>query len=148
MTTETREAASAGPDLSRLEGATRRRLAVAGAVMGAWWERPKDEFCARWWLVVAPHRVVAVVYDDEFEGKQHNLHSLPDWEHDPAAWGALMEKERVWPEPYIVDGELAGWFGMRADRPWGRERATALADSPGAAVELAVLAKYGRSVPT
>lgn len=82
---------------------------------------------------------------------------VPDYLHDPAAWGALMERERIalvpsedgWyavaPED-VEHGSVRGTDVRTITVHWPEHAERAPADSPGEAVAAAVLAKYGREV--
>lgn len=100
MSTDTQ--APARPDLSALPWDVRLRIAVA-ETQGATWARvekddPQDcrlpqRSTGWWWLRPAPMdtRVWGLLYDDPVLGFRPE--SLPEYLTEPAAWGALLEKE-------------------------------------------------------
>ncbi len=133
---EAREREAAGPDLSHLPEPLRLRLALAPLVLGAtWFEAQRGE----WWLespAGPPHyaaTLAALHSDGHFA-----TYFLPDWENDPAAWGALMERELVgWESEgtqhvcqFVEPGKPVFAYGPYAP-------------TLGRAVCLAVLAKHG-----
>jgi len=63
---------------------------------------------------------------------------MPRYTTDPAAWGPLMERERIGLDPR-PDGQWAAYFVTPGYRGW-------LAKEPGMAVCLAVFTKYGITV--
>lgn len=129
-TTSTR----AAPDLSHLPLDVQVRIEVA-ETQGATWTR--DYVGTRWWLVPAgkPDDRLFTVKDD---GGTWDW-GLPKVLTDPAAWGALMERERISVIATFAVGGVPEWLARFA-RPNGSRTASA----PGRAVCLAVLAKYGR----
>jgi hypothetical protein len=101
--------APATPDLSYLTPRQRMNIAVA-ETQGAIW---------RWHPSVGWRLYKSGVCN--FQASRWNTVSgwLPDYAGDPAAWGALMEKEGVWPQPvYSVDGILKGWHGHHRMYPF------------------------------
>jgi hypothetical protein len=156
-----REAPPAGPDLSHLKEAIQRRVAVA-VTQGAVWQHgrgiPGLTTTPAWWLISpgALHPMFAM--DKQQTARIAVFPYLPDWENDPAAWGALVEREGI----ALIPSE-DGWYAIApedvehgcvrgTDVPTktvhGREQSPwPLADSPGAATMHAVLAKYGEEVP-
>lgn len=123
------------PDLSRLSREDRIRIAVA-VTQGATW------VCLSvpdgWWNVGFGPSIIARLYRGEFID-QH----LPRYLSDPAAWGALMERERICLAPQR-DGRWAAWRWF-AHEPL-RIEATAEMLTPGEAICAAVLAKHGMTV--
>ncbi|HWK88345.1 MAG TPA: hypothetical protein VNP72_00070 [Longimicrobium sp.] len=65
--------------------------------------------------------------------------TVPDYLNDPAAWGALMEKERIDVLAPCVGGRQ-DWVAQAADKASMHGH---FAATPGRAVALAVLAKHG-----
>jgi hypothetical protein len=64
---------------------------------------------------------------------------LPDYAGDPAAWGALIEKESVWPQPVLdVEGAVKGWHGHHLKMAFAGS-VPGLWNRPGEAVCAAVL---------
>lgn len=142
------------PDLSRLDRETRIRIAVA-QVQGATWgpARGGAADAGEWWLE-GPCLNGIFWYRP---GVSHNRFALPNYLHDPAAWGALMEAERISLFP-SVDGWYAifpagihlGYLGLTAvPTVTVSTYQRAVRDpsiEPGEAVCAAVLAKHGVSL--
>lgn len=150
-------ATEARPDLSALDRETRICIAVAETQSAAWVRA--DEF-NRWHLIgetAYGPGIYCVVWDagyGEWDWRG------PNYLTDPAAWGALLEKEGVWPFPVVSDGTLpcvVGWRGgyVRVSLDDDSAPSAHLVpnnfrecfDSPGEAVVMAVLAKHGVPVP-
>jgi hypothetical protein len=123
--------ATSRPDLSALPRDVRVRIAVA-ETQGATWEPPGGDWPVpdEWRLRGGPCRGIGW-----FRNGRNNLSSaLPDYLSDPAAWGALLEKEALRLVPH-VNGHGRAWWESGPDLPWQ--------DTPGAAVCFAVLARHG-----
>lgn len=146
------------PDLSALPRDVRVRIAVAETQGAAWvscgegrWQFKLEDAQHRplFWSVDVP----ATHYGYDLETDENYNAALPDYLTDPAAWGALMEREGVIPAPF-----LDGWRGIRPDRTYGTTTGypagiipegirivgpyTALVPTIGEAVCASVLAKY------
>jgi hypothetical protein len=144
--------APAAPDLSSLT--PRQRLNIAVAQTQGWevWHYPPDSRA----YLFEPARFVGVSIDEMVfmsgdGGKPVTLAPylpipLPDYASDPAAWGALMEKEGVWAEPLFNDAlNVGGWQGrgvVRWDRGGWLVNATAECRTIGLAVCAAVLFQH------
>ena len=117
--------------LSRLPYETRVRLEVA-ETQGERWRRERDGW---WWMENRRDLLASVSPAGVF-----HLERLPDYLNDPAAWGALMEKERIdvrFGEGVCttVDARACG-----STDPWSEGQ------NIGWAVVMAFLAKHGRTV--
>lgn len=110
------------PDLSGLSREDRINIAVAGVLGKAWG------------AATSPGSGLGRIPDARYANPNYGL---PSYTTDPAAWGALMEKEQVWVRPHKFGG---GWTGYVTGI------ARVVGASPGEAVALAVLAKYGVEV--
>ena len=143
MTSESTQASA--PDLSHLPYETRVRIAVAGTQ--GWRYRAQSRFDPSIPIGIPPRGAGGVKRDS-----RGNV-ALPNYLHDPAAWGALLEKEGMsvgsrfkWHRG-IATG-LLGWASdhheLEADRD--RHQTSQGGRSPGEAVCRAVLAKHGITV--
>ena len=130
----------AHPDLSHLPEDVRLRIAVAETQGFRWLPAPPNVAYV-WrdsgaWALTGP-RAGVTVFGLTAKGVGIPYHGFPNYLSAPAAWGALLEKERVGLQP------------VGAGRPGGKWQASPdwfiwyLGDCPGRAVCLAVLAKYG-----
>ena len=146
--------APTAPDLSPLP--KRERLNIAVAQTQGWevWHYPEDEHA-----YLFPHKWFASWREDQItflrgDGGKSIItlprHSPPDYAGDPAAWGALMERENVWPEPVYdyASGKpvLAGWMGRwveETESDWCAAVTSVDCPSVGLAVCAAVLSKHG-----
>jgi hypothetical protein len=75
--------------------------------------------------------------DDDDVPDSRDLAPLPAYLTDPAAWGALMEKEGIAVSPKLSGGWAASWAMSGILHP---------GDAPGEAVCAAVLAKHNAKV--
>lgn len=129
----TETAAPARPSLAHLPEPVRLRIAVA-ETQGCYWEECRSDL---WTLRHPSHGkfYVAALDDKTFRGSDR----FPDYEHDPAAWGALMEAGRIEAVP-IRSSDL--WYAI-----WYRDDGTAGSTpsmlSLGRVVCSAFLAKHG-----
>lgn len=145
------------PNLARLSREDRIDIAVAEA-RGAAWQWIPGQFYA--WCLVSPAATplcyVGVLSEDPWAKRRRppppfRNEALPNITSTPAAWGALMEEEGVWPEPlFDTGGSIVGWWGRYREShggnmdiyPW-----TAQGAKPGIACALAFLAKHGITIP-
>lgn len=156
--------APAAPDLSSLTKRQQLNVKVA-QTQGAFWVRMDEEpEYARAWQVDRSGDPWALEWPGggyalwTFSGQSlawMDLNSsparyLPDYAGDPSAWGALMEKEGVWPEPvYDYPSEIpvfTGWMGRwveETESDWCAAVTSVDCSSVGLAVCVAVLNKYG-----
>lgn len=139
MSTETRTQPDL--DLSTLDRETRINIWVAVA-RGATWKMPSMSAIVG--VLQRSNEDLVVVWHD---GSVDVCTTLPRVTRDPAAWGALLEEEGVWPEPlFDRDGGVDSWVGNYRAGADLFER-TAIVSTPGEAVAFAVLAKHGVEVP-
>jgi hypothetical protein len=128
------------PDLSALSR-ERRINVLAACTQGAAWKH-QGGVC---WLLrggADEPRGWAAFYTDDNDFREYNL---PRYTTDPAAWGALLEKERIGVQSTDGGMWIASWHafdGLYATGGWSN-----LCSSPGEAVALAVLAKYKIPAP-
>lgn len=143
--------APAAPDLSSLDKRQQLNIRVA-ETQGYAWARVRRAWCLS--AALAPS--VVRVWDDGDVDVQsqpgYTTSYLPDYAGDPAAWGALMEWERVTAVPWG-----AAWAGVRVEyasyllaggagvEPEGVKLRgeVVIARQPGLSVCAAVLMKYG-----
>jgi hypothetical protein len=130
------------PDLSQLPESTQFRITVMGT-QGWTWERDEGTPGSH---VDRPRWVFALPGGDKpfamWDDAGIWCPTFPDPENDPAAWGALMERERISLYPAFSSEYKLPW-----EARWGvddeRDIDDAIAATPGRAVCLAVLAKHG-----
>jgi hypothetical protein len=135
--------APARPDLSALPRDVRLRIEVAEAE-GAAWQAGSE--AGSWWLVI-PSKGGAYQDDLLFIGKRGSLalpyplilFGLPKYTSDPAAWGALMERELA---RWETDDGGEHWCAWRDNDGWVHRGPWAT--TIGVSACLAVLAKHGR----
>lgn len=131
------ETATEHPNLSRLSREDRLRISVAETQGYRWGNE------GPFWRMSAPGggtlaRLSAPRGDDLV------VFGLPDYLTDPAAWGALMERERI----EVCPGPRSArtrWVARAVDCE-GEAGCYVSHYSPGWAVCLAVLAKHGRDI--
>lgn len=151
----------ARPDLSGLDRETRINIAVAETQGYGWWNGH-----GRWRLGRTEGALpIGEVMNGVFalrpaeDGGPLNF-GLPNYARDPAAWGSLVEKEGVWPKAVVSGGTLpqvVGWRGQYVRSSLSEDAAPSTItvpnhfrqwyDTPGEAVALTVLAKYGVEIP-
>jgi hypothetical protein len=145
----TTEAPSA-PDLSSLDKRQRLNVAVAltqghgwliaeGDDPQAFWKLDQEDG-SPWGLVNEKGEMAAWMYENgsDFLRIPYSTAPLPDYAGDPAAWGALMDRQRVWATPAENDGGWTGHYRTALGVHSGPEFS-----SLGLAVCAAVLAKAG-----
>lgn len=133
-TTETPTA----PDLSRLTKRQQLNIRVAETQGSSWRFYEGGPLGSLWEL----HGGLRTAFHVNAAGASSGV--LPDYAGDPAAWGALMEREGVWPEPYFDDGVPVLWRGFFVDERTGETIFTPFTvGQAGTAVSSAVLMKHG-----
>jgi len=150
--------APASPDLSSLTPRQRLNIAVA-LTQGFGWLTAEDddephsiwkldnEGGPPWDLVNTKGELAAWTYSGSALLRiPDSTVALPDYAGDPAAWGALMEKESdVWAEPLFHSGEgqRQVWQGCWMNPDKVLPATVGDFDQPGRAVCAAVLTKHG-----
>jgi hypothetical protein len=142
--------APASPDLSSLTPSERLNAAVA-LTQGARWSVTQEPEIARIWEVDRGNGVCwELLWPDgtlfmwTYSGSWFCAtgQEYHDYAGDPAAWGALMEKEGVWADPVFADAEvIEGWLGYF--RKQGHDWHWSMVNSVGLAIATAVLSKHG-----
>lgn len=121
----TQAEAPAVPDLSSLT--KRQQLNAAVAHTQGWQVRISDEDDAPDfeageliglppdWLQRDPFACILDEEDANDRPDSSDWTWVPDYAGDPSAWGALMEKEGVWAEPFTVGGsqKVLSWLGAK-----------------------------------
>lgn len=127
------------PDLSDLPKRQQLNAAVA-ITQGAHWSKDGELWLGQYLIAYT------YVYGSE---RIHCTPLFPDYAGDPAAWGALMEREGVWAEPFACGGgrKVISWQCARIsevdDETIVYVRPPGGIGAIGEAVCCAVLSKHG-----
>lgn len=137
---EASTATEARPDLSALDRETRICIAVAEVLGYRWFDKTQPGACQHW--VLKRHEsepYAGVLHGDDKKEWSSIPHRLPNWVRDPAAWGALLEKEFSGFETDSDGRKRVEWDTYNGaafkSGPW--------AATLGEAVALGFLAKHG-----
>lgn len=142
-TNEHRDSGTDSPDFPHLPDNARLRIAVAKTQGEGWTRYEAQDGTDGGWELLGPGPVVLCRVYDAYPDR---LLCTPDYLTDPAAWGALMERERISLYPAFSSDYKRPW-----EARWGvndeRDMDAAVAGTPGRAACLAVLAKHGIAWP-
>lgn len=142
--------APARPDLSHLDPDVRLRIEVAETKGAFWKTNGRGDWFLREETSAGDLSTLLDLWVIDGELKYTHAAFLPNPLTDPAAWGTLMEKERI----ALIPSE-DGWYALAisdivhqgAVHEGGAlavKGMCGLAAEPGVAVSLATLAKHGR----